>query len=197
MTSERFKLAVLNVLAASAKGSATVNELRRDVPVLLADEGETEQLKRFRALGAIDIFQSGLLLRTESGFEITEAGLSLLESLDGLTKAPAVVSSIPTSPALETIDDLIGTEDRLKIFDLEVRTADAGHGEVGQQSSDEQEDSLSEDVKAPRRALDTTEPDSTQDIVSRIAAEQKRKHRSFENVEPVIMTNSSPSPDIR
>src|SRR5215213_9157738 len=194
MTSERFKLAVLNVLAASARGSATVGELRRDVPVLLADEGETEQLKRFRALGAIDIFQSGLLLRTESGFEITEAGLSLLESLDGSTKAPAVVSSIPTSPALKTIDDLIGTEDRLKIFDLEMRTAEAGLGEMVQPSSDEQEESL--DVKAPRRALDMTEPAPTEDIGLRITAEQKRKHRSFENVDPVIMTNSSPSPDI-
>src|SRR5215213_2618904 len=136
MTSERFKLAILNVLAASAQRRATVSELRRDVPVLLADEGETEQLKRFRALGEIDIFQSGLLLRTETGFEITEVGLSLLESLDGSTKGPAVVSSIPTSPALETIDDLIGTEDRLKIFDLEVRTADAGLGEAVKQPED-------------------------------------------------------------
>src|SRR4051794_4403361 len=195
MTSERFKLAVLNVLAASAKGSATVGELRRDVPVLLADEGETEQLKRFRALGQIDIFQSGLLLRTGTGFEITEAGLSLLESLDGSTKAPAVVSSIPTSPALNTIDDLIGAEDRLKIFDLGVRTADAGFGKAGQRSSDEQGDSLSEDLKAPRRALDTTEPDPTEDIALPITPEQKRKDRSSGNVDPVIMTNSSPSPD--
>ena len=81
MASENFKLAVLNVLAASAEGSATLDELRRDVPIILADEDETEQLRRFSALGDIDIFQSGLLLRNDTGFEITGVGLSLLQSL--------------------------------------------------------------------------------------------------------------------
>src|SRR5690242_15635208 len=119
MASEHFKLAVLNVLAASAEGRATLHELRRDVPIILANKDETEQLRRFRALGEVDIFQSGLLERNESGFEITHAGLALLQSLENSTEASVVVSSIPTSPALKLIDDLIGTEDRLKIFDLE------------------------------------------------------------------------------
>ena len=38
------------------EGSATLDELRRDVPIILADEDETEQLRRFSALGDIDIF---------------------------------------------------------------------------------------------------------------------------------------------
>src|SRR5881227_2283708 len=112
MASEHFKLAVLNVLAASAEGSATLDELRRDVPIILANKDETEQLRRFSALGDIDIFQSGLLVRNESGFEITDAGLALLQSLESTTAAPVVVASNSTSPALKLIDDLIGTEDR-------------------------------------------------------------------------------------
>src|SRR3954451_17290176 len=122
MASEHFKLAVLNILAASAEGSATLEELRRDVPIILADEDETEQLRRFSALGDIDIFQSGLLLRNEIGFEITDAGLALLQSLESSSGAYIEVSSSRASPALKLIDDLIGSEERLKIFDLELRT---------------------------------------------------------------------------
>src|SRR5438270_13916017 len=112
MASEHFKLAVLNILAASAEGSATLEELRRDVPIILANEDETEQLRRFSALGDVDIFQSGLLLRNETGFEITNAGLSLLQSLESSAGASVLVSSIPAAPALKLIDDLIGTEER-------------------------------------------------------------------------------------
>src|SRR3954454_24905332 len=150
MASENFKLTVLNVLTASAEGSATLDELRRDVPIILADKIETEQLKRFRALGDIDIFQSGLLFRNDTGFEITEAGFALLQSLESPTAAPVVVAPNSTSPALKLIDDLIGTKDRLKIFDLELRTDDDDQGEVVQQPSDEQEDSLSAGVESPQ-----------------------------------------------
>ncbi|HVI76648.1 MAG TPA: hypothetical protein VM715_00490, partial [Candidatus Acidoferrum sp.] len=106
MASENFKLTVLNVLAASAEGRATLAELRRDVPIILADKIETEQLKRFRALGDIDIFQSGLLFRNDTGFEITEAGFALLQSLESPTAAPVLVAPNSTSPALKLIDDL-------------------------------------------------------------------------------------------
>src|SRR4051812_46301277 len=142
MASENFKLTVLNVLAASAKRSATLDELRRDVPIILKDKGETEQLKRFRALGDIDIFQSGLLLRNATGFEITEAGFALLQSLENPTAAPVVVPSNSASPGLKLIDDLIGTKDRLKIFDLELRTDANERGKVVHHPSEPYEDSL-------------------------------------------------------
>src|SRR5205814_1659357 len=140
MAGEHFKLAVLNVLAASAEGSATLGELRRDVPIILADKDETEQLRRFSALGDIDIFQSGLLVRTETGFEITDAGLALLQSLES-GAAPVAVSSNPTSPALKLIDELIGSEERLKIFDLELRTFEDSVDECIDHPSEKEEKS--------------------------------------------------------
>src|SRR3954471_554295 len=150
MASENFKLTVLNVLAASAGGSATLDELRCDVPIILADKIETEQLKRFRALG--DINMSGLLLRNDTGFEITEAGLALLQSLESPTAAPVVVAPNSTSPALKLIDDLIGTKDRLKIFDLELRTDPDDLGEIVQPPSEQHQDSLYEGVEAAQPA---------------------------------------------
>src|SRR3954470_493446 len=150
MASENFKLTVLNVLAASAEGRATLAELRRDVPIILADKIETEQLRRFRALGDIDIFQSGLLLRNDTGFEITEAGFALLQSLESPSAAPVLVASNSTSPALKLIDDLIGTKDRLKIFDLELRTDPLG--EVVQHPSEQHHHTVYEGVEAAQPA---------------------------------------------
>src|SRR4051812_33013146 len=152
MANEHFKLAVLNVLAASAEGSVTLDELRRDVPIILANKDETEQLRRFSAIGDIDIFQSGLLLRNESGFEITDAGLALLQSLECPTAAPVVVASNSTSPALKLIDDLIGTKDRLKIFNLELRRDANDLGEVVQHPPEQQQDSRSADVEPAQPA---------------------------------------------
>src|SRR3954447_3947859 len=193
MASENFKLTVLNVLAASAEGRATLAELRRDVPIILADKIETEQLKRFRALGDIDIFQSGLLFRNDTGFEITEAGLALLQSLESPSAAPVVVASNSTSPALKLIDDLIGTKDRLKIFDLELRTDPHDVGEVVQPPSEQHQDSLYEGVEAAQPA---SEMFPTEHIASSITAEQKRKNATLENLDPVIITNSAPSLEI-
>jgi hypothetical protein len=193
MASENFKLTVLNVLAASAEGRATLAELRRDVPIILADKIETEQLKRFRALGDIDIFQSGLLLRNDTGFEITEAGFALLQSLESPSAAPVLVASNSTSPALKLIDDLIGTKDRLKIFDLELRTDADDLGEVVQHPSEQHQDRLYEGVEAAQPA---SEMFPTERIASPITAEQKHKNETLENLDPVIITNSAPSLEI-
>src|SRR3954463_8259598 len=193
MASENFKLTVLNVLAASAGGGATLAELRRDVPIILADKIETEQLRRFRALGDIDIFQSGLLFRNDTGFEITEAGLALLQSLENPSAAPVVVASNSTSPALKLIDDLIGTKDRLKIFDLELRTYPHDDAEDVQHPSEQPQDRLYEGVKAAQPA---SEMFPTERIASPITAEQKRKNETLENLDPVIITNSAPSLEI-
>lgn len=78
----RFKLAILNVLAKCPGGRATLDDVRREVRVIIASGDQTEQLKRFSALGEIDIFQSGLVLRDDAGLQITDAGLSLLHSLE-------------------------------------------------------------------------------------------------------------------
>ena len=120
----RFKLAILNVLAKCRGGHATLDEVRREVEVIIAREDQTQQLKRFSALGDIDIFQSGLVLRDDAGLQITDAGLSLLGSLENSSGPSLEISSAPASKPFGLIDELISAEERLRIFDLGLRGLD-------------------------------------------------------------------------
>ena len=117
----RFKLAILNVLAKCPGRRATLDEVRRAVRVIVASGDQTEQLKRFSALGDIDIFQSGLVLRDDAGLQITDAGLSLLHSLESSSEPSLEFSS---APAPQPFDNLLSVEERLKIFDLELKSLD-------------------------------------------------------------------------
>ena len=121
MVSVNFKLAILNVLAKWPDRRATVDEVRREVGLMIANEDQAEQLRRFSVLGDIDIFQTGLVSRNDEGFQITDAGLSLLESLESSNGPLPAGSTALASQPFRLIDDLIGTEERLKIFDLELR----------------------------------------------------------------------------
>ena len=117
-----FKLAILTALARRPDGRATLDEVRRDVEVLATNEDQgTEQRS---ILDDIDIFQSGLVVPEDEGLQITDAGRSLLDELETFTNSflPSVPPS--SSKSLKLIDELIGTEDRLKIFDLELRSLD-------------------------------------------------------------------------
>jgi len=138
MVSLNFKLAILTVLAKWPERRATVDEVRREVGIVIANDDQAEQLRRLSALGDIDIFQTGLVSRNEEGFQITDAGLSLLRSLESSRGPYAEASPIPTSDPLRLIDDLIGTEERLKIFDLELRTLDNSAFDGNDNSSDGQ-----------------------------------------------------------
>jgi len=117
MVSVNFKLAILTVLAKWPERRVTVDEVRREVGVIITNEDQAAQLRRLSALGDIDIFQTGLVSRNDEGFQITDAGLSLLQSLEGYSGPSPAASTAP----IRLIDDLIGTEERLKIFDLELR----------------------------------------------------------------------------
>jgi hypothetical protein len=108
----RFKLAILNVLAKCPDGWATLDEVRREVGIIVVSGAQTEQLKRFTALGDIDIFRSGLVLQDDAGLQITEAGLSLLRSLESFN------GPFLGAPASQL------TEERSRIFDLELRAVD-------------------------------------------------------------------------
>lgn len=116
----KFKLAILNVLAKSSGRHLTLDEVKREAKLLAASEGQTAQLQRFSALGDFDIFKSGLILRDEAGLQITEAGRSLLQSLESESESAV----FPTTSGLQLIDDLVGTEERRRIFDLEPREVD-------------------------------------------------------------------------
>jgi hypothetical protein len=97
----RFKLAILNVLAKYPDRYLTLDEVRREVGTL--DGAQTEQLKRFSALGDIDIFQSGLVLQDNAGLQITDAGLALLHSLQG---SGEVLAPSPSSRIADNLADL-------------------------------------------------------------------------------------------
>jgi len=111
-------LAILNVLAKRPGGHATLDEVRREVQVIFASGDQTEQLKRFSALGDIDIFQSGLVLRDDAGLQITDAGLSLLHSLESSGEPSLEFSSAPLS---QPFDSPSSIEERLRTFDFEPR----------------------------------------------------------------------------
>jgi hypothetical protein len=138
MASLDFELAVLRVLARWPDRRATLDEIKREIEIVVLDRDQTEQLKRFTALHAADIFQSGLVSRENDGFRITEAGLSLLDSFESSAGLDRETSSTTTPQPFRLIDDLLGTEQRLKIFDLELRTL-GGVGEGGDHQSEHEE----------------------------------------------------------
>ncbi|WP_156042096.1 hypothetical protein [Bradyrhizobium sp. URHD0069] len=111
-------MAILNVLARCPGGRATLDDVRREVGIIIASGDQTDQLTRFSELGDIDIFQSGLVLRDDAGLQITDAGLTLLHSLEGSSGPFLEVSSVPASPPF---DNPISMEERLKIFDHELK----------------------------------------------------------------------------
>jgi hypothetical protein len=161
MVSLNFKLAVLSVLAQWPERRLTLDEVRCEIEIIV-NEDQGEQLKRFAALGDIDIFQSGLVSRDEQGFQITDAGLSLLHSLESSSEFSPEVSSAPASQQFRLIDGLIGTEERLKIFDLELRTLEEGFGDVSDHRSEQEEENGSvpigtPDVTSETRAVDLPE----------------------------------------
>jgi hypothetical protein len=124
MDSTRFKLAILNVLANCPGGRATRDDVRREVEILIASEDQIEPLNDLSALADVDIFQSGLVLQNDAGLQITTAGLSLLHSLESSSGVSPEISTSQALPEFKLIDDLIGTEDRLRIFDLGLRARD-------------------------------------------------------------------------
>ena len=103
----RLRLEVLNVLANRPDGRATLDEVKREAGAIALSESQTEQLKRFPEIGEIDIFTSGLVFRDGGFLQITEAGRSLLQSLES-ANVPAFSSA---SPGPEMVDDLVAATD--------------------------------------------------------------------------------------
>jgi len=120
----QFKLAILSVLAKRPDGRATLDELRSEVEALTANDDEPEESSS--ALDEIDIFQSGLVTPDDGGFRITDIGRSALKALVGSSEPTFDFPSAPISQSLKSIDDVIGTEERLKIFTALERNSFAG-----------------------------------------------------------------------
>ena len=116
----QIKLAILTVLASRPDGRATLDELRDEVETLTANQDQPGDPSS--SLDDIDIFQSGLVIPEDGGLQITNAGRSALKALESPGKYPPDLPPTPGSHSLKLIDDLIGTEQRRKIFDLELRS---------------------------------------------------------------------------
>jgi hypothetical protein len=140
-------LAVLITLAKRPEGRASLDELADEVALLIAETdkkvGSSEQLC---ALDHIDFFQSGLVASEDDSLWITENGWSLLHALGISAQGWPDPDFAPTSQSLNLIDDLIGTEARLKIFDRVSRSID--------QNADE-----STGLEAPSRTSRPDDPD--------------------------------------
>jgi hypothetical protein len=126
MASLDLKLSILHVLARWPERRATLDEIKREIESIVLNGDQIEQLKRLPALHDADIFQSGLVSRDDDGFRITEAGLSLLDSLESSGGFSREAPSAKTTQPFRLIDDLLSREKRLKIFDLELRTIEGG-----------------------------------------------------------------------
>jgi hypothetical protein len=111
----QFKLAILTVLATRPNGRATLDGMRFEVEALTADADQDGGISS--ALDDIDIFQSGLVITEGDWLRITEAGRAALKAIEASRDLPPTSSS----HSMRMIDDLIGTAERQKIFDLELR----------------------------------------------------------------------------
>jgi len=120
----QFKLAILKALATRPDGRATLDELKGEVGLLTADPAHPGDASP--APDAIDIFQAGLVVLDDSGLRITDAGRSALEALEDSNDIPLDPPATPASPSLKRIDELVGTNERLRIFDLAHRSGVAG-----------------------------------------------------------------------
>lgn len=119
----RNKLAVLIALANRAEGRATLDQLDDDVARLIAESADDiRNPEEFAALDHIDLFECGLVIREGDSLQITENGWSILHALGIAPQESPTADLAPTSRSLKLIDDLIGPDARLQIFDLEPRS---------------------------------------------------------------------------
>lgn len=167
MGSMRFKLAILKVLSKYPGKRVALDDVRREAGFIISSGGQIEPLNRFSALADIDIFQSGLVLRDDAGLQITDAGLSLLHALEGSSGPSPEISPAPASQEFKLIDDLVGTEDRLRIFDLELRTPDDNTRD-GNHPSAEDEKGRMAGVATPNATSESSTVDPGENLSSAI-----------------------------
>src|ERR1700746_2066124 len=109
---------MLEILARRPDGRASITELWREWEEAAECRGTTERLSE---LENVDLLQSGLVVWQDDCLHITDAGRSVLHALEALSKQP-------TDSRRPAIDDLLGTELRMKIFDLGLRAPDETSG---------------------------------------------------------------------
>jgi hypothetical protein len=133
-----FQVTVLKVLAGHPDGRACVDDLKRDVGILMSCGPEwTNRTKRLAAgVQQLDIFGSAYVLRDDRGWQITDSGRQFLDSLEAQCAAAggqeqqseangAAAPTMPTSvqPALRLVVDNTRTPPSDPDFDQNRRTA--------------------------------------------------------------------------
>lgn len=114
----QFKFAMLEILAKRPEGCATIDELWREWETAAEGKGTAD---RFLEFENVDVLRTGLVVASDDTLHITDAGRSVVRALESLGD-PSTKSGAPNqSQSLKAIDDLIGTELRLKIFNLGLR----------------------------------------------------------------------------
>ena len=98
-----FQITILKVLAGHPGGRASLADLRRAVAILISSGSDwTNRTKRLAARApGLDIFGQALVLRDESGWQITEAGRALLASVE--KPAPVMATSDQSSEVIVTL----------------------------------------------------------------------------------------------
>jgi hypothetical protein len=106
-----FQITILKVLAGDPGGRASLADLRRAVAILISSGPDwTDRTKRLAARApGLDIFGQALVLRDNTGWQITDAGRALLVSVErpiAVTAsdqhAPEIIlplTPVPASPA--------------------------------------------------------------------------------------------------
>ena len=112
----QLKFAMLETLAKRPGGRASLDELWREW-----EAGGQDTAERFSELEGIDILQAGLVVLEDDSLYLTDAGRSVLRALELFGKPSTEAGQAQQSHSLNSIDTLIGTELRLKIFDLGLR----------------------------------------------------------------------------
>jgi hypothetical protein len=98
-----FQITILKVLAGHPEGRASLADLRRAVGILISSGPDwTDRTKRLAARApGLDIFSQALVLRDDTGWQITVAGRAFLASVEtpvlmmaSSEKAPEVVVTV-------------------------------------------------------------------------------------------------------
>jgi hypothetical protein len=128
-----FQITVLKVLAGHPDGRASVAELTRYVSVLMSSGSDwTDRMRRLAArVPKLDIFSSALVLRDNSGWQITDMGRQFLASLEApIPTAQDPEQSSGPDVAIPTVPRPVQPELRLVVENTRTSQSERGPDET-------------------------------------------------------------------
>lgn len=116
-------LAILHVLASDAGRPFTIEEISRAIK---AQPDRLESIKQLPPSGDVDIFRSELISHVDGGWQITEAGLSTLRSLEAAFSTHQSPSATSPAWARDMIHELEAIGGRVDKFHAKPEQAEGG-----------------------------------------------------------------------